>query len=127
MVRQLQKAAQVFQQLSSGAQLLQNAPRKLPTSFRSGENILLSVRTLTGEVNATAYRPKTVSRLLHSMFPDEAAVHDTDPRDTAELSKRWDQRGSPALPALRILGIQLPKLASPQCLWTSFMPATGSL
>jgi P-type conjugative transfer protein TrbJ len=91
MVRQLQKAAQVFQQLSSGAQLLQNAARKLPTSFRSVEDILLGVRTLTGDVNAIGYRIETVSRQFHALFPDEAAVHDTDPRDTAELSERWDR------------------------------------
>lgn len=91
MVRQLQKAAQVFQQLSSGAQFLQNAARKLPTSFRSAEDILLGVRTLTSDVNAIGYRIDTVSRQFHSLFPDEAAVHDTDPRDTAELSERWDR------------------------------------
>lgn len=91
MVDQLRKAADVFHQLSAGANQLESAARRLPTSARSAEDILLGIRSLTSDVNAIGYRIETVTRQYHALFPDEAAVRDTDPRDMAELSERWDQ------------------------------------
>lgn len=91
MIKQLRAAADVLTQISAGADLLEDAARRLPTSVRSVDDILLGVRSLTSDVNAIGYRIETVTRQYNALFPDEAAIRDTDPRDAAELGERWDR------------------------------------
>lgn len=91
MLEALDRASDVFDQLSAGAGLLESAAHRLPTSARSVEDVMLSVRSLTSDVNAIGYRIDTVTRQYKALFPDEAAVRNTEPREMAELTQGWER------------------------------------
>lgn len=87
----LDQATGVLSQLQAGADTLKDAAQRLPRSGSSFDDILLGIRRLTSDVDSIGFRVETVTRQYKRLFPDEAAVHDTSPKEINELQESWDQ------------------------------------
>lgn len=90
LVEQLRQMAQLYSQLSTGLNALENAAKRLGGG-RLVDDILLGHYSLAGDLQTIGYHLETVNRQFERVFPTEEAVRNTRPSDVAELSRGWDR------------------------------------
>ena len=91
MIEQLRQAANLLTQLERGVGALQNAAQRLTDLPQSAEEALRYYRSLTSDLRTIGYRIDTIKRQYERVFPDEAAIKNTSPRDVNQLSESWDR------------------------------------
>lgn len=86
---QLEEMDRLYQQGQAVLNHIKSAGKRLRGVSLTPDPLRL-VERLAGDVHGIGFRLQTVSQQFDSVFPDEQAIADTDPKDFQQMSEQWD-------------------------------------